>query len=325
MTKAILVHEPGGPEAMAWEDVDVGEPQDGEIRVRNAAVGLNYIDVYFRSGLYPAPNSPFSPGLEAAGTVEAVGPGVTDVAVGDRVAYATLPIGAYAESRLIPAQRVVQVPDGIDHKTAAAMMLKGMTAEYLLQRTYPVKAGDAILIHAAAGGVGLIACQWAKRLGATVIGTVGSDAKAELAKANGCDHAIIYTREKVVDRVKEVTDGQGVAVVYDSVGKDTFTDSLSCLRPRGMMVSFGQSSGPVAPFDIAALAAGGSLFLTRPSLIVYTAAREDLVQSAAALFDMVLNQGVRITVNQTLPLADAVAAHRALEGRQTTGSTVFLT
>ena len=323
MTKAILVHEPGGPEVMKWEDVAVGEPQDGEIRVRNTAVGLNYIDVYFRSGLYPAPQSPFSPGLEAAGTVEAVGSGVTDLAVGDRVAYASLPVGAYAQSRLLPAGRVVKVPDGIDDHTAAGMMLKGMTAEYLLQRTYPVKAGDAILIHAAAGGVGLISCQWAKRLGATVIGTVGNDAKAELAKANGCDHAIIYTRENVVDRVKDVTDGKGVAVVYDSVGKDTFSDSLGCLRPRGMMVSYGQSSGPIEPFDISVLAAGGSLFLTRPSLILYTADREDLVQSAAALFDMVLNQGVKITVNRTLPLADAVEAHRALEGRQTTGSTVF--
>ena len=324
MTKAILVHEPGGPDAMKWEDIEVGEPGEGEIRVRQSAVGLNYIDVYFRSGAYPAATSPFSPGLEAAGTVEALGTGVEGLSVGDRVAYATPPLGAYAEARLFPANRVAKLPAGIDDETGAAMMLKGMTAEYLLRRTFKVGSDHTILFHAAAGGVGLIACQWAKALGATVIGTVGSEEKAALASAHGCDHPINYSRENVVDRVAELTAGRGVDVVYDSVGKDTFMASLDCLKPLGFMVSFGQSSGPIEPVDIGLLAAKGSLFLTRPTLFSYNAERAQLVESAGALFDVVAAGKVRVEVNQTFELANAADAHRALEGRQTTGSTVLL-
>jgi len=324
MSKAIRVFETGGPEVLRWEEVEVGAPGRGEIRVRHHAVGLNYIDVYFRTGLYPAPEVPFTPGMEGAGVVEAVGAGVVDLAVGDRVAYAGQPLGAYAERRLMPAERVVKLPDAIDFEHGAAMMLQGMTAEYLLRRTYPVKAGDTILFHAAAGGVGLIACQWARHLGATVIGTVGSDEKAESARAHGCDHAIIYSREDLVERVREITGGEGVAVVYDSVGRDTFMKSLDCLRPRGMMVSFGQSSGPIAPFDAGILGAKGSLYLTRPSLLAYNAARADLVASAKALFAVVAEGAVKIEINQRFPLAQAAAAHRALEGRRTTGSTVLI-
>ena len=323
MAFAIRIHETGGPEVLRWEPVDVGDPGEGEVRIRHGAVGLNYIDVYFRTGLYPAPGIPFTPGLEAAGTVEAIGDGVSDLAPGDRVAYAAPPIGAYAESRVMPADRVVGLPDEIDVQLAAGMMLQGMTVEYLLRWTYSVKAGETILIHAAAGGVGLIACQWAKHLGATVIGTVGSREKADLAAANGCDHPILYTEERFVDRVRELTDGMGVPVVYDSVGLDTFADSLDCLSPRGMMVLFGQSSGPVPPLDLGTLAAKGSLFITRPSLMTYTASRADLVDSANALFDVVRSGGVKIDVRQTFALADAVEAHRALEGRRTTGSTVL--
>ncbi len=323
MTKAILVHEPGNPDSMKWEDIEVGDPGEGEIRIKHTAVGLNYIDVYFRSGAYPAADSPFSPGLEAAGVVDAVGAGVDDLVIGDRVAYATPPLGAYTEARVFPANRVARLPANIDDITGAAMMLKGMTSEYLLRRTYPVKAGDTILVHAAAGGVGLIACQWANHLGATVIGTVGSDEKAEIAKANGCHHPIIYTRESVVERVKELTASAGVAVVYDAVGKDTFTASLDCLRPRGMMVSYGQSSGPVDPLPLAELASRGSLFLTRPSLMTYNTTPEEIRDSAAALFDVVKGGHVNVAVNQRFALADAAAAHRALEGRQTTGSTVL--
>jgi NADPH2:quinone reductase len=323
MTKAILVHEPGGPDAMKWEDIEVGDPGEGEIRIKQSAVGLNYIDVYFRSGAYPAATSPFSPGLEAAGTVEAVGAGVTEVTVGDRIAYATPPLGAYAEARLFPANRVAKLPDGIEDETGAAMMLQGMTSEYLLRRTYPVKAGDTVLIHAAAGGVGLIACQWANHLGATVIGTVGNDEKAELAKANGCHHPIVYTRDDVVARVKELTDGVGVPVVYDAVGKDTFMISLDCLKPRGMMVSYGQSSGPVEPLALGELASRGSLFLTRPSLMTYNTTSKEIRESAAALFKVVAAGHIKISINQRFPLAQAADAHRALEGRQTTGSTVL--
>ncbi len=324
MVKAIRIHRTGGPDAMRWEDVEVGVPGPGEIRIRHEAVGLNYIDVYFRTGLYPAPSLPFSPGMEGAGVVEAVGEGVDSLAVGDRVAYAAPPVGSYAEERLMPADKVVKVPPGIEPRQAAAMMLQGMTVEYLLRRTYPVQSGETILFHAAAGGVGLIACQWARHLGATVIGTVSSDEKAELARAHGCDHPIVYTREDFTDRVRELTDGAGVPVVYDAVGRDTFAGSLDCLRPRGMLVSFGQSSGKIDPFDIGILSAKGSLYVTRPTLMTYTASRADLERSAQALFDVVAGGAVRITVNQTFPLAEAANAHRALESRQTTGSTILV-
>ena len=324
MPRAIRIHQTGGPEVMRWEDVEVGAPGPGEIRIRHEAVGLNYIDVYFRTGLYPAPSLPFSPGMEGAGVVEAVGEGVDSLVAGDRVAYAAPPVGAYAQVRLMPADKVVKVPDGIDSRQAAAMMLQGMTVEYLLLRTYPVRSGDTVLFHAAAGGVGLIACQWAKHLGATVIGTVGSDEKAELARAHGCDHPIVYTRENFTERVREITGGAGVPVVYDSVGRDTFEGSLDCLRPRGMLVSFGQSSGKIDPFDIGVLGAKGSLYVTRPTLMTYTASRAELESSAQALFDVVGSGAVRVTVNQTFPLAEAASAHRALESRQTTGSTVLL-
>ena len=324
MPKAIRVHRTGGPDAMQWEDVEVGAPGPGEIRIRHEAVGLNYIDVYFRTGLYPAPSLPFSPGMEGAGVVEAVGEGVESLAVGDRIAYAAPPVGSYCEERLMPAEKVVKTPAEIESRQAAAMMLQGMTVEYLLRRTYPVGAGDTILFHAAAGGVGLIACQWAKHLGATVIGTVGSDEKAELARAHGCDHPIVYTRENFTERVMELTNGAGVPVVYDAVGRDTFAGSLDCLRPRGMLVSFGQSSGKIDPFDVGILSAKGSLYVTRPTLMTYTASRADLESSAQALFEVVGSGAVRITVNQTFPLAEAANAHRALESRQTTGSTIFL-
>ena len=324
MPKAIRIHRTGGPDAMRWEDVEVAAPGPGEVRIRHEAVGLNYIDVYFRTGLYPAPSLPFSPGMEGAGVVEAVGEGVGSVAVGDRVAYAAPPVGSYAEERLMPAAKVVKVPAGIDSQQAAAMMLQGMTVEYLLRRTYPVRSGETILFHAAAGGVGLIACQWAKALGATVIGTVGSDEKAALARAHGCDHPIVYTRENFTERVRDLTGGAGVPVVYDAVGRDTFEGSLDCLAPRGTLVSFGQSSGKIDPFDVGVLSAKGSLYLTRPTLMTYTASRADLEASAQALFDVVGRGVVRIAVNQTFPLAEAAAAHRVLESRQTTGSTILL-
>ena len=323
MAHAIKVHEPGGPDCMKWEQVEVGDPNEGQIRVRHTAVGLNFIDVYHRTGLYPQ-EAPYGIGLEGCGVVEAVGTGVSDLVVGDRVAYASPPVGAYAEVRLIPGDRVVKVPDGIDDQHAAAMMLQGMTVEYLLRRTYEVKRGDTILLHAAAGGVGLIACQWAKDLGATVIGTVGNDEKAALAAANGCDYPIVYTRENFVDRVKEITDGKGVPVVYDSVGKDTFMNSMDCLAPRGVLANFGQSSGSVDPLNVGLLGAKGSLFLTRPTLMTYTDTREDLVESANALFDVVGRGAVKVDIRQTFPLSEAAAAHRALEGRQTTGSTVLI-
>ena len=324
MVKAIRIHRTGGPDAMRWEDVEVGAPGPGEVRIRHEAVGLNFIDVYFRTGLYPAPSLPFSPGMEGAGVVEAVGEGVDSLAVGDRIAYAAPPVGSYAEERLMPAEKVVKVPAGIDSRQAAAMMLQGMTVEYLLRRTYPVQPGETILFHAAAGGVGLIACQWARHLGATVIGTVGSDEKAELARAHGCDHPIVYTRENFTERVRELTDGAGVPVVYDAVGRDTFAGSLDCLRPRGMLVSFGQSSGRIDPFDVGILSAKGSLYVTRPTLMTYTASRAELERSAQALFDIVAGGAVRITVNRTFPLAGAADAHRALESRQTTGSTILV-
>lgn len=324
MSKAIRIHQYGGPEALRWEDVDVGDPGPGQIRIRHGAVGLNYIDVYHRTGLYPLPSLPWTLGMEGAGRVEAVGAGVTEFQVGDRVAYASPPVGAYAEVRLMAADRVVALPEAMDDRTAAAMMLQGMTAQYLLRRTYPVQPGDVILLHAAAGGVGLIASQWARHLGATVIGTVGSDDKAELARAHGCHHVIVYTRENFVERVRELTDGRGVAVVYDSVGQATFMGSLDCLRPLGMMVSFGNASGPVPPFDPGLLAAKGSLFLTRPTLMTYTAQRADLVASAAELFEVVASGAVNVEIHQTYPLAEAAQAHRDLEARRTTGSTVLL-
>ena len=323
MPHAIRIHETGGPEVMRYEEEAVGAPGPGEARIRQAAVGLNYIDVYFRMGLYPSPALPFSPGMEGAGEVVALGEGVDDLAVGDRVAYAGV-LGAYREERIIAADRLVRVPDSVGDVAAASMMLQGMTVQYLLKSSYPVKSGDAILVHAAAGGVGLIACQWAKHLGATVIGTVGSDEKAGLARAHGCDHPIVYTRENVVERVREVTGGAGVPVVYDAVGKDTFADSLDCLRPAGTMVSFGQSSGSIPPFDVGVLGAKGSLYLQRPTLMSYTARREDLLAMAADLFDVVGSGAVKILTNQTYPLSEAAEAHRALEGRRTTGSTVLL-
>jgi NADPH2:quinone reductase len=324
MTKAVRIHEHGGPEKMVWENVEVGAPGPGQARVKHHAVGLNYIDVYHRTGLYPVPALPTALGLEGAGEVVAVGEGVSLVKPGDRVAYASPPIGAYAEERLMPADRLVKLPDSIDYKKAAAMMLQGMTVQYLLRRTYPVKAGETILVHAAAGGVGLIMCQWAKALGATVIGTVGNEEKAALAKAHGCDHPIIYTKENFVERVKEITNGAKLPVVYDSVGKDSFVNSLDCLHGRGMMVSFGNSSGSVPPFDLGMLGARGGLFITRPSLMHYTGTRDELVETANDLFQMVASGKVKIEVNQTYALADAAQAHHDLEARKTTGSTVLV-
>jgi NADPH:quinone reductase len=322
MTHAIRFHENGGPEVLVWEEVDVSQPGPGEARIRHTAIGLNYVDTYVRSGLYPS-SPPSGLGTEAAGVVEAVGAGVMDVKVGDRVAYSGGPQGAYAEVRVMPADRLVVLPDGISDRQAAAMMLKGMTAQYLLRQTYRVKDGDIILFHAAAGGVGLIACQWAKSLGATVIGTVGSDEKAELARAHGCDHPIVYTRENFVERVREITKGEMVPVVYDSVGKDTFMASLDCLRPLGLMVSFGQSSGAIGPVDLGILAQKGSLYVTRPTLRTYADKRADLLAIAQDLFDVVLSGAVKIEVNQTYPLRDAAQAHRDLQDRKTTGSTIL--
>ena len=324
MAKAVIIHETGGPEVLMWEDHEPGKPGPGEVLLRHEAVGLNYIDVYNRTGLYPLPFLPAVPGMEGAGTVEAAGDGVTEVTVGDRVAYAGQPPGAYAEVRVIPAHRLVKLPESISSRQGAAMMLQGMTARYLLRGCYDVKAGESILIHAAAGGVGLIVCQWAKSLGATVIGTVGSADKAELARNHGCDHPILYTEEDFAERVKEITQGSGVDVVYDSVGLSTFMQSLDCLRPMGMMVSFGQASGLVPPFDLSILSAKGSLFLTRPSLMAYTARREDLLAHAQDLFEEVEKGAVRIEVKQTYPLAEAAQAHRDLEARKTTGSTILI-
>lgn len=323
MVQAIRIEACGGPEVMKWTEVEQPKPGPGEALVRHKAVGLNFIDVYFRTGLYKAPSMPLIPGSEGAGDVIAVGEGVTEVAVGDRVAYATT-VGAYAEERVIAADRLVKVPDGISYETAAAMMLKGMTARYLLRRTFRVEAGQTILFHAAAGGVGLIACQWANHLGVTVIGTVGSEEKAALAKAHGAHHTINYRTENFVDRVKEITNGEGVEVVYDSVGKDTFPGSLDCLKPLGMWALFGQSSGTVPPLDLGILAQKGSLFATRPTLFTYVAKRDDLVATANELFDVVKSGVVKIEINQTYALKDAEQAHRDLEGRKTTGTTVLI-
>jgi NADPH2:quinone reductase len=322
MPHAIRFHQAGGPEVLKWEDVQVGKPGPGEARVRHTAVGLNYVDTYVRSGLYPAP-VPSGLGAEAAGIVEEVGPDVSDVKPGDRVAYGNSPLGAYSEVRVMPAHRLVVLPKGISDQQGAAMMLKGLTAQYLIRQIFKVKKGDTILFHAAAGGVGLIACQWAKSLGTTVIGTVGSDDKAKLAKAHGCDHPIIYTREDFVARVTELTKGEKLPVVYDSVGKDTFMKSLDCLRPTGLMVSFGQASGSVGPIDLGIFGAKGSLFFTRPTLNTYAAKRSDMLAMAKDLFDAVTSGAVKIEVNQTYPLKEAAQAHRDLQSRKTTGSTVF--
>jgi NADPH2:quinone reductase len=321
MTHAICVHQPGGPEQMRWEEVEVGEPGLGEVRIRQTAAGLNFIDVYHRTGLYPQP-LPFTPGTEGAGVIEAVGPDVRSWQVGERVAYAG-PIGGYAEERLIAADRLVRLPDDISDEQAAAMMLQGMTVDMLINRVRPLQKDETILVHAAAGGVGLILCQWASAIGATVIGTVSTEEKAELARANGCDHPILYKSQDFAEQVRELTGGRGVPVVYDSVGKDTFLRSLDCLAPRGMMVSFGQSSGAIEPFSPGVLAQKGSLFLTRPTLFTYIADRRELEQSASALFDMVRGGKVRIDIGQRFPLSEAAEAHRALEARQTTGSTVL--
>ena len=322
MPHVIRIHQNGGPEQMRWEEVNVGEPGPGEVRVRNTAVGLNFIDTYHRSGLYPMP-LPMVLGSEGAGVVEAVGPKVKEFKVGDRVAYAQ-PSGAYAEVLIRPVARLVKIPAGIKDETAAAMMLKGMTAWYLCRRTYRVKKGDTIVVHAAAGGVGQILCQWAKHLGATVIGTVGSDEKVALAKKVGCKHVVVMSREKLSERVKAITKGKGVPVVYDGVGKDTFIESLDCLQPRGVMASFGNASGAVPPVNIGILAQKGSLFLTRPTLVNYTSSREDLLAAARELFAVVKKGAVKIAINQRYPLREAAQAHRDLESRKTTGSTVLL-
>lgn len=321
MTHAIRIHKPGGPDVLVWEKIQIGAPGPGQVRLRHTAVGLNFIDVYHRTGLYPLP-LPLIPGTEGAGVIEEIGPGVIGFAKGDRVAYAGV-IGSYAEERLIQADRLVKIPAGISDQQASAMMLQGMTVRYLIREVYSVKAGDTILIHAAAGGVGLILCQWANALGATVIGTVSSEEKAELARANGCHHPILYTHEDFQKRVMEITQGKKLPVVYDSIGKDTFMQSLDCLQPRGLMALFGQASGPVPPIDINLLAQKGSLYLTRPTLGTFIASAEDLKTTADDLFAVVASGKVKIAVNQTYALKDAELAHRDLEARKTTGSTVF--
>jgi len=323
MEKRILISRHGGPEVLEIVEFERTDPGPGEALIRHTAIGLNFIDTYHRTGLYPV-DLPSGLGIEAAGVVEAVGPGVTEVSIGDRVAYGGGPIGAYSQTRVMPVAHLVTLPDGIDDEHAAAMMIKGLTAQYLLRQTYRVEPGDTVLIHAAAGGVGLILCQWAAALGATVIGTVGSDEKAELAREHGCRHPIVYTREDFVERVRAVTDGAGVPVVYDSVGRATWEGSLDCLRRRGLMVTFGNASGPVPAFEPGILALKGSLFVTRPTLFSYASTREELLEMSRELFDVVENQTVRIEVRQRYPLERAADAHRALEARETTGSTVLL-
>lgn len=321
--KAIRIHRTGGPEVLEWEEVPLRDPGPGEVRLRHTAIGLNFIDTYHRSGLYPLPALPAVLGREAAGVVEAVGVGVSRVSPGDRVAYPMHP-GAYAEAGVVPESSLVALPEGVDDRTAAAAMLKGLTAWYLVRRSHPVRAGETILVHAAAGGVGLLLCQWASRIGATVIGTVGSDAKAELARAHGCRHPIVYTREDFVSRVRDLTAGEGVRVVYDSVGKDTFERSMDCLSPCGLLVSFGQSSGPVAPIVPGLLAAKGSLYLQRPTLATYIARRADLDEGAGELFEGIRSGALRIEVGRIYPLREARRAHEDLEARRTTGSIVLL-
>lgn len=323
MSKAIRIFTAGGPEVMEYVEVEVGHPGPGEVRIRQMACGLNYIDVYFRTGEYPQP-MPAGLGMEGAGIVEEVGADVAYLQVGDRVAYACRPTGAYAQERVMPAAGVVKIPDAISFETAAAMMLQGMTVQYLFNRTFPLRGGETILFHAAAGGVGLIACQWAKALGVTMIGTVGSDEKAALAKAHGCTHTINYNTENFVARVKEITGGKGVPVVYDSIGATTFTGSLDCLSPLGTMVSYGSASGPVPPFGLSELASRGSLFITRPTLFTHTARREDLEAIAADLFAMVESGKVTIEINQRYALEDVARAHRELESRKTTGSSILI-
>lgn len=322
MTKAIRIHQTGGPEVLQWEDVDVGDPGAGQVRLKQSACGLNYIDVYGRTGLYPVGDLPAVLGMEAVGVIEALGDGVDQLAVGERVAY-PMHLGAYAEARLIDADKLVRIPNSISDETAAAMMLKGLTAHYLLFRTHPVQAGDDILVYAAAGGVGLILCQWANLLGANVIGCVGSTEKAELARANGCHHTILYRDEDIPTRVRELTDGKGVAVSYDSIGKATFEASLDSLRPFGVLATYGNASGPVDPFSPAILAGKGSLYVTRPTLATHISTRELLLEGAERLIDVVAGGQVKISVNQSLPLADCAQAHRQLEARETTGSTVL--
>jgi NADPH2:quinone reductase len=323
MAHAIRIHSQGGLDVLRYEEVAVGNPGPGEARVRHTAIGVNYLDTYHRSGLYPL-TMPSGIGTEAAGVVEAVGEGVDWVRPGDRVAYCTSSVGAYSTERVMAADKLVVLPEGVDDRAAAALMLKGLTVQYLFRQTFVLHGGETILFHAAAGGVGLIACQWARALGVALIGTVGSDAKAALARENGCAHAVVYTREKFVDRVREITGGKGVPVVYDSIGRDTFEGSLDCLAPRGMLVYFGASSGPVPPFDLGLLARKGSLYVTRPTLFTYAAARGALTTMAGELFAMVRAGKIRADIRQTWPLAEAVEAHRALEARQTVGSTLLL-
>lgn len=323
MVNVIRIHRNGGPEVLCWEQAEIGEPGPGEVRVRHTAVGLNFIDTYHRTGLYPV-ELPSGLGMEAAGVVEAIGDEVSEFEIGDRVAYGAAPPGAYAEERILPAEKLVRIPSGISDEQAAGMMIKGMTAEYLLLRTYPVQAGETILVHAAAGGVGLILCQWASHLGATVIGTVGTAEKADLAAAHGCHHPIVYTKEDFVERVGELTGGEGVPVVYDSVGKATWEGSLDCLRSRGMMVSFGNASGAVEPFQPVDLSAKGSLFLTRPTLMSYTETREELVGSARALFEVVESGAVKVEIRRRWPLREVAEAHRVLEARGTVGSSILV-
>ena len=322
MTKAIRIHETGGPEVLRWEDIEVGDPGVGEVRLKQTACGLNYIDVYVRSGMYPISDFPAVIGMEAVGVVDTLGDGVDNLAVGDRVAYPMV-LGSYAEQRLIAAEKLVKLPDSIADETAAAMMLKGLTAHYLLFRSYPVKPGDSILVYAAAGGVGLILCQWANLLGVNVIGCVGSEEKAELARANGCHHTIMYRDEDIAARVREITDGKGVAAAYDSIGKATFEASLDSLQPFGVLVTYGNASGPVEPFSPLILAGKGSLYVTRPTLATHVSTRALLEEGANRLFDVVGNGQVVVNVNQALPLAECAEAHRQLEARETTGSTIL--
>ena len=320
---AIRVHKQGGPEEMKWEQVELPNVKEGEVLIKHTAIGLNYIDTYHRSGLYPMP-VPLTLGIEGAGIIEEVGENVNDLKVGNRVAYASPPTGSYAEAKVMPAARLVKIPDNISDEIAAAIMLKGMTVEYLVRRTYNVKAGQTVLFHAAAGGVGLIACQWLKAIGATTIGTVGSEEKAALAKANGCDHTILYRKENFVDKVKEITNGKGVPVVYDGIGKDTFVQGFDCLSPLGLMVIFGNASGNAPPLETGILAAKGSLYVTRPTLMTYSAKREELVDSAQQLFNMVGSGKINITINARYALKDAAQAHKDLESRKTTGSTLLM-
>ncbi|MGI4848144.1 MAG: quinone oxidoreductase family protein [Janthinobacterium lividum] len=324
-TKAIQISRTGGPEVMDYVDVELGQPGPGQALVRHAAIGLNYIDVYFRTGLYPLPLPlPATLGMEGAGTVEAVGPDVKHIKPGDRVAYVSRPPGSYAQARVMPAAHLLKLPEDISFDTAAAMMLQGLTVQYLFRRTFRLQGGETILFHAAAGGVGLIACQWARALGVNMIGTVGSDEKAALARSHGCSHVINYKKENFVERVKEITEGRGVPVVYDSIGQDTFAGSLDCLAPRGMMVSFGSASGPVAPFGLQELASRGSLFVTRPTLFNYIATRDELETAAADLFGMVSSKKITLEIHQRHALADVRTAHTELEARKTTGSTILI-